>query len=206
MVLILSYQYFHAIQVKYLSVTTFKECVQAGFKVLTTYPEKCVMYNKEFINIVQKKMDTAGSVAKINVKDYLNGEYIIDGQQVSFINGKGTIEANGALRQSATSLEIAGEPFLYDINADNVQDTVFLIRTSGANIQRASYYLASSISLYDGFIGTNAVFVDTALLSSAFVYKNGEIHMGYTTELATSTLKERYFVFEGDILKQLSHK
>ena len=36
-VAIVSYQYFHSVQIKYLSVTTFKACVDAGFKVFS-YP------------------------------------------------------------------------------------------------------------------------------------------------------------------------
>jgi hypothetical protein len=68
------------------------------------------------------------------------------------------------------------------------------------------YYITSAIGLNNGYSGTNALFLDYNLKSSAFVYKNGEIVLGYTTSDATSTLIEKHFTFTDNTLKQITYK
>ncbi len=206
-VLVISYQYFHTVQTKYLAITSFKECVDAGFQVITTYPEKCISYGKSFVNPLQKKNDQKSlRVPFVENTDYKNQAYIIEGEQIRFTDGRGILPPNFVLKQATTSLRIADTPFLHDINNDGIQDTIFLIRTEDQIAKKSTYYLYSSVSLREGFYGSNALFRDFALIDAAFMYKNGEIVIGYTIEGASTTLKQKYFTFEDDILKQLSHK
>ncbi len=204
--LVISYQYFHNVQTKYLSITTFKECVDAGFSVQKSYPEKCVMSGKSFINPlqsesnkqIQKIKDTAVSV-------YKDLDYIFDGQKIQFKAGVGSFPGNTALRQSSSSFEILGSPFLYDINDDTILDSTFLVRETKYNQNRSLYYISSAISLKDGFTGLNAVYVDYAVATSTLLFKNGEIVLQYLTENQKTTRSEKYFTFEDGILKGLSH-
>jgi hypothetical protein len=92
------------------------------------------------------------------------------------------------------------------MNGDTVMDTIFLLHTLEKTKQRSSYYITASLSLHDGFYGTNALFLDYSLLETSFVYKNGELLVTYTTKDASTTMKQKYFVVENGILQQLSHK
>lgn len=206
--LVVSYQYFHNIQVKYLQVTSFKACVDAGFNVLTTYPEKCIMSGKSFINPLQKKADDSqGILSSLTSDDYKNQEYFIEGRSIQFLDGKGILPPNPILKQATTSLIFVEKIFLYDINDDTVKDTVFLIRTDNTKPQtKNSFYLSASISLNNGFSGTNGIFLDYSISNTTFVYKNGEIVIDYITEGASTTMKQKYFLLENDILKQVLHK
>lgn len=202
-VLGVSYQYFHMRQKAYLQVTSFASCVEAGYKVLATYPEQCVLYGKHFSNPLQQKSETnsatSSELSPIHYKDQL---YIIEGAQVYFHDGKGELPANPILKQSSSSLIITGEPFLYDINNDNIKDLIFLMHTDNKNTKK-TYYITSSLSLHKGFYGSNALFLDYDVNNSKFLYKNGEIVVSYTTGDTNVETKEKYFTLENDILKQL---
>lgn len=205
--LIGSYQYFHGVQVRYLAVTSFKECVDAGFHVLVTYPEKCVMSGKVFINPDQKKQKekvTASSTTKL--QSYEDLTYYLNGESIAFNHGIAILPANITLHRATTTLRILDKRLLQDINNDIREDDVFLLE-SDKNIQSSSsYFITAALRLYDGYTGTNSIYVDNNINDFAFVYKNGEIVLGYTTKNATTTLREKYFVFEDGLLQQVFHK
>lgn len=206
-VLIVSYQYFHKVQTKYLSITSFSDCLSAGYKVLATYPETCKVYGKTFVNPSQEKSVTTNSIQeKSNVVSYLNQSYIIEGEQVQLYNGAGYMSPNTILKQSTSSVRIVGEPYQYDINGDGKADTIFLIEKKGQGSLKDSYFLTASVSLHNGQYGVNALFLDYGVIGAAFAYKNNEIIAGYTTNAASTTLREKYYTFSNDILKQITHK
>jgi hypothetical protein len=113
--LIVSYQYFRNVQLRYLQITSFKECVAAGFRLRATYPEQCVMYGKVFINQDQKKDVVSRKVSPpstpIPPVDYKNQTYSINGEQVRFSNGKGELSPNQLLKQGTTTLVSGDETF-----------------------------------------------------------------------------------------------
>ncbi len=199
-VTIISYQYFHSFHVKYMSVTSFKACVEGGFKVTTSYPEKCVMPGKSFINPFQKEVVITTIATTTVLIDYKNLEYTIGNQRVLFVDGKSSIHTGSSF------YEIINKPLIYDINSDNKEDVVFLLKMLKDGDFKEVYYIASAIALNNGYIGSNTLYVDIDVLSSAFFYKNGEIVLGYTTKVAATTLKEKHFTFTGDILQQISYK
>ena len=53
--LIGSYFFFRQIQSDYLAINSFQSCVDAGYPVLTTYPEQCKIPGKTFTNEAQLK-------------------------------------------------------------------------------------------------------------------------------------------------------
>lgn len=205
---IVSYQYFHSVQVKYLSVTTFKECVEAGFRVTASYPEKCVMPGKIFINQLQNEststVEISGQVSLGN--DFKNLTYLINNEPLVFVDGKHVTTANQTLNQPSVTFEVTDKQLLHDINNDTKDDVVLLLKMSKSNSNQEVYYITSAIGLNNGYSGTNALFLDSNLKSSAFVYKNGEIVLGYTTRGATSTLVEKHFTFTDNTLKQITYK
>ena len=202
-VAIVSYQYFHAVQVKYLSVTTFKACVDGGFKVTLSYPEKCVMSGKSFTNPLQSvATSTTEATTLTSGSDFKNLTYTINNEQMAFVDGKYVTTIN----QMSSTFEITDKQLLHDINNDIKEDAVILLKRTKGGSDQEVYYIASAIGLNNGYSGTNALYVDTNLKSSLFVYKNGEIVLGYTTKEATSTLKEKRFIFTNNTLQQISHK
>ncbi len=202
---IFSYQYFHSVQVQYLSITSFQACVDAGYTVVPSYPEKCTMPGKFFINTLQNKATSSPLVASSTIVDYKNLTYLVDGQQVQLHNGEGTLTTINMLKQLSSTLKIVGEPFLYDINGDQKTDVVFFLDVSSNTTNPSAQYMSAAIQLHSGYSGANAVFIDRGVNSGAFVYKNGEIVLRYTT-LATTTIKEKYFMFKDDILIAIHHK
>jgi hypothetical protein len=207
-VAIVSYQYFHSVQVKYLSVTTFKACVEAGFKVTTSYPEKCVMPGKSFTNLLQNKASsTILAPGEVSLgMDFKNLTYTINNEPVMFINGKHITTPNQTFSQPIVTFEVTDKQLLHDINNDTKDDVVLLLKMSKSTSKQDVYYITSAIGLNNGYSGTNALFLDYNLKSSAFVYKNGEIVLGYTTSDATSTLIEKHFTFTDNTLKQITYK
>lgn len=205
-ILIVSYQYFHNVQIKYLSIKTFKECVDAGFSVQKSYPEKCSMPGKWFINPSQAKADNSPLETKSTLlTEYKNLSYLFDGQNIQFKDGFGLFPGNVSLRQSASSYEIVGSPFVYDVNNDTILDSTFLVRENKQKQSRSLFYVSSAVSLKDRYTGMNAAYVDYAVATSTFIFKNGEIVVRYTTESEKTTPKEKYFTIENGILKGLSH-
>ena len=204
--LAVSYQFFHARQKEYLGITTFTECVDGGYSVLPTYPETCVVYGKKFINPNQQPSHaTSTSTPVSDPLQYKNLSYMLDGEVIQFTNGQSELTLPNGDQAGAIQLTIMDTSFPYDLNNDGTVDYVILIRASNQNTARIAYFLSAAVTLKNGLSGVNALFLDYSLIDAAFVYKNGEIQIGYTTSEATSTLKQKYFILENDILKQLSH-
>jgi hypothetical protein len=165
------------------------------------------VYGKTFVNPTQEKAVVTDSVQeKSGVVAYMNQSYIIEGELVQFRNGVGQISPNTLLKQSTSTLRIVGEPYQYDINGDGMVDTLLLLEKKGQGSLKDSYFLTASVSLHNGQYGVNALFLDYGVIGAAFAYKNSEIIAGYTTNAASTTLREKYYTFTNDILKQISHK
>ena len=186
--------------------------MQAGYPKRSTYPEQCVMPGKIFTNQIQKKdtenhnLPSASTTKEFLSSYFRNLSYLLEGQLIILHDGEGELPSNRILKRATTSIEVIGDKFLFDINNDKIEDTVFIFHTVSKNIQKSSYYVASAMSLNTGYVGTNALYVGDDFLGNAFMYKNGEIIMGYTTKDATTTLKQKYFVYENNLLEEVIHK
>ncbi len=206
--LVVSYQFFHARQKAYIAVSSFKDCVDSGYQVTATYPEKCIAYGKTFINLSQKQSVSKNTIATQSsstpVKDYKNQAYNIDGEQVYFKDGVGILPENVAIHRATTTLITMDNPFMEDVNSDGINDTTLLIRTVPIENKKSAYYLTTLLSLNGSMFGINTLFLDYSLISAAYVYKNGELQIGYTTTDATTTIKQKKFILENNILKQLT--
>lgn len=163
------------------------------------------MHGKVFID--QRKGDDAPvETLKYPLDaEYKNLSYLFEGKKVTLSDGLGQLSRYSNLKNPTTTLISIGEPFLYDINSDSKKDVVFLLRTD--QDQRvsttSSYYIALAIALHTGYSGANMLYLDTSIQNPNFLYKNGEIVLEYVRESASTTPKERYFIFKDGILKQL---
>lgn len=202
--LIFSYQYFHAVQMNYLSVTTFSECKTAGYDVLNTYPEVCVMPSKRFVNPNQEKRTTATSdQAFPKTEYYKNQGYIIDGEYILFTDGISHATSSTMTSKNAPTFTIVGAPFYYDINNDSFVDNIIIIKKEGGLPNHSSYYLSSCIGLRDGCTGINAPFLDVSVEKQKFVYKNGHLVITYVANTSKQTTIQKIYGLENGILKEL---
>jgi hypothetical protein len=166
------------------------------------------MPGKSFVNPAQTETSTSSNKesSAIMSNDYRNISYSINDQQVLLTDGKSLVLGNTTFKKGTTTVDIFGKPFQFDINDDNKEDVVLLLKVTKNDTTQEAYYVTSAIALNTGYSGTNAIYLDSNLRSAAFLYKNGEIVLGYTTQEATSTLKEKYFTFSNNLLKQVIHK
>lgn len=198
---VMSYFYFSGVHSLYKSITSFDDCVASGFTVLTTYPEKCVLPGKVFINKNQQRSDAAPPVASEKKTDaYKNTTYTIGGQIVTLTDGKGILSLDIGSQKSTSSVDIVGDVLYFDVNGDTASDTVLLLSVSNQREQKR-FYLATAVALAKGFVGTNGVYLTTNIATSSLRFKNGEINLEYSMTGTTSPVR-RYFSLEKNLLKE----
>ena len=197
---VLSYLYFSTLSSKYGKILTFEDCIKGGGKLLTVYPEKCVIGRKSFVDLNQKEAESSLTSTSSQVSlatDFKNLSYIIDGQPLILHNGKGEVVFSTKKGKATSSvLALPGE-LEHDVNDDNATDTLFILRgTNPLDRQNDFYYLTGAIASRSGLTGVNMVYLGENLGSSTLTYKEGYI------TFSASTKKERYFILENTFLKE----
>ncbi len=201
--LIISYHYFHGIQKNYLAITSFDDCVKSGFTVTKSYPETCIAYRKMFTHPDQEKYTpTKEPLFLVTGEGYKELTYIIDGEPVRLYGGEGMLTKKTPQGVSTSSFKLFDKPFLHDINNDSIPDTVFVLQAYNSK-NKESYYISSAVSLREGYVGTNAVYIDSSINPFKITYKNGMINVLYTANNKASTTIEKRIVFEHAILKAI---
>ncbi len=84
--------YFYFIQKnkEYLAINTFQECVNAGYGIMETYPERCRAGAHIFINGDQKALDTPVTIAPVGKESLIKVDDIQENQLIKsplVING-----------------------------------------------------------------------------------------------------------------------
>ncbi len=200
--MIVSYVYFSAQQKKYNSITSFESCASKGFFVTTTYPEKCIIPGKIFVNETQKNQEVQEETSMTIENSFKNLSYMLDGEKILFYNGIGIISSQTPSKRNATTtLVITETQGSFDINADFSPDIVFLIKKNSGNAALDEYYIASAVTLNTGYSGVNILYLDTSIASSTIVYKDTIITVEY---LDSHTLrKSKRFIFRNGILEEV---
>lgn len=206
-----SYFYFSEMGRRYNSIESFQDCVDSGIMVTATYPEKCILPGKTFVNNKQENNKFKESEAEKHQttstqlnKDFHNLSYNVNGRLVQFNEGAATSLSNNELRGTPTRLEIRADPFYFDVNDDKIVDAVFLIKEEDVYQKEANYYLAVAIALNEGFAGLNAVYIGRTITTTTLAYNNGTINLVYY-ETSSSTKRQKKFVVKGNILRELSN-
>ncbi len=198
-ILILSsgYAYFYSQQKKHESIISFSDCVAAGYPKTESYPEECRVPGKKFVNPNQEASIAVATSTPSN--DFKNLSYIIDGQNINFKEGRGILGPNKLLTRGTTTLEYIDVSLVEDINNDFVPDTTFIVVSMSNN--PSSYYIVTSISLYKGYTGANALYVGSNLASTTLSYKDNKIVLEYSKNFSGKERFSQSFIFEDDILK-----
>ncbi len=200
---VVGYTYFLHKQKEYLAITSYDDCVTSGYEVTTTFPETCSMPGKKFFNPRQKASPPQTSlVVPMSKNDFENMTYVLEGENVTFKNGVGEILSDPLLKRSTTTLTVTGAPLLFDINEDTATDTVVLLKTLAKDPgTMPSYYITASVSLHTGYTGVNMIYLGDDVASPSLVYKNGGIHLTYTS-IRTKKEEMRDFIFDASLLKE----
>lgn len=174
------YFFFKQIQSEYLAITSFQNCVDAGYPVLTTYPEQCKIPGKTFTNEAQLKesdvKETPSTVSEKNMNPK-NTSYDIEGDHVLLQNG----EWRSTPLSSSTNkiVKYFGNELRIDINADGKEDTVFLL-TENSGGSGTFYYVVAALNSDGGYTGTNGVLLGDRIAPQTTEFKNAEIVVNYT--------------------------
>lgn len=211
-VLPISFTYFNATQKEYRKINSFDDCVQAGVAVVPTYPETCRVPGKVFTNPKQKVTtqnfnDATNSETTIHdVSDPRNNTYFIDGQQVSLHNGIGILPPN-SINRPTTTINVSNGFAQFDLNKDLVKDKVFLLVLTTEDEKKESFYLATLLSLYKGYIGSNALFLGTDISSTTISFKDDMLKVVYNQKNESGTVAQikKYFILKDELIQEVKH-
>lgn len=185
--------FFKHAQEDYLSITTFEDCVRAGYEVLTTYPEQCKMPGRTFTNTqqIEETLETVATSTETVRKNSSpkNSSYTLDGNVVSLVDG----ESISTTTPSSSSLETAkyyGNELRIDLNEDGTSDSAFLLTytTSGTGF---FYYLVVALNKKDTYTGINGILLGDRIEPLSTEFKNGEIVVTYFDRLPTEPMVKK---------------
>ncbi|MBI3337533.1 MAG: dienelactone hydrolase family protein [Candidatus Staskawiczbacteria bacterium] len=110
-------------------------------------------------------------------KGYKDSTYIIDGRQVTLVNGFSEIEsAPGSASKIIT--KYFGNEAEGDLNNDGISDIVFLLTQEGGG-SGTFYYIVAGIKTGDGYQGTNGILLGDRIAPQTTELNNGEIVVNY---------------------------
>lgn len=183
--LIGAYIFFKKAQGEYSAITTFEQCIEAGYPVLPSYPEECKIPGKIFTNLQQTEhiqpIEVATDTPQAPISDYKNTSYTIDGQRVLLKEGYSTTEQNSMLEGTGTpvvTVSIFGKEIVTDFDQNTFTDTASILK-SESSATSTYYYIAMALSDGTSVSGTNAIFIGDRITPLTSVYKDGEIVISY---------------------------
>lgn len=185
----LAYLYFSSIQKKHSSIQSFKECVDAGYPILETYPEQCKIPGKSFINPDQKKETSLPE--KESGLPFLNLTYLMNGSPIVI-----TSSVTGGATTS--SLEYDNNFYRDFLSQDTLEDTLFIAKRISEG--KSSYYIFLALGLYNkGVAPANGILLGDGKPLTISKDKDGVILVTVAcTSKITCTKK---FLVKNDILE-----
>lgn len=206
-----SYLFFRQVQKEYTSITTFEECVSAGYTVLPTYPEQCKIPGKIFTNNSQvATTDTVASTTQHKNINPKNTTYDIEGQTVTLENGKAVLTSDQTEDfSSTTTVQYFGNELRVDIDGDTKEDAAFIVTSTGAG-SGTFYYLVVALAKNEGYSGTNGILLGDRIAPQTTEWRNGEIVINYADRkpgepmiTKPSVGVSRYFKINNDTLVEI---
>ncbi len=207
-----TYIFFTQIEKEYLAIKTFQDCVDAGYPVLTTYPEQCKIPGKVFTNTIQVAEKETQEVPVITSPEKnmnpKNASYDIEGQIVQLSNGTAVTTSSSSVSNSQT-VKYFGNELRLDVNGDGKEDTALLLTTTTSGTG-TFYYLVVALNKDGGYIGTNGVFLGDRIAPQSTEFKNGEIVVNYAERKPEESMStkpsiavSRYFKITDDTLVEI---
>jgi hypothetical protein len=205
-----SYLFFKQIQKEYVAITTFEECVDAGYPVLTTYPEQCKIPGKIFTNLNQTKETDNKEVVIATPEKNMNPKntsYDIEGERITLQNGVSIVV--NSLSLAKETIKYFGKELRLDVNGDGKEDTAFLLTltTEGTG---TFYYLVVALNKDGGYVGTNGALLGDRIVPQTTEFRNGEIVVTYLDRkpdepvtAKPTVVTPKYFKIENDTLVEI---
>jgi len=109
--------------------------------------------------------------------DPQNATYIIEGEEITLINGKAEKEIVPG-SASKTITQYFGNEAKADFNSDDIEDVAFLL-TQDSGGSGTFYYVAVALSSKNGYNGTNAILLGDRIAPQTTEFRNGEIIVNY---------------------------
>jgi hypothetical protein len=203
-----SYFYFTTLHQRYSNISSYSDCVKAGFPRLLTYPETCKMPGKTFTNESQKilssenlsknTLDQLSSIHASSTDDlYKNMDYYFAGQKLKIKDGVGSLLDVSKGKQNNITFNTFSEPYYFDINGDTATDTVFLLKTSLAS--KDYYYITCLISLHTGFSGIGVQFLDESIQNVTISSQENVLLISYSKSGSKSSYLKKYRLLDGSL-------
>lgn len=185
---LLTYPYFASLEKQHSSIRTFKECVDAGYSILETYPEQCKMPGKSFTNPDQVK-ETSSPKEEIE-SPFLNHSYLVNGTPVYVTTST----------DATTTSSLHYDNLLYKavVSQDTLEDTLFIAKKTSEG--KELYYIFLALGLYNGSVApANGIFLGEEKPLS--VARSNEGHILVTLKCSSTTVCTKKFVVKNDILE-----
>ena len=109
--------------------------------------------------------------------DPQNATYIIEGEEITLINGKAEKEIVPG-SASKTITQYFGNEAKADFNSDGIEDVAFLLAQDNGG-SGTFYYVAAALGSKNGYNGTNAILLGDRIAPQTTEFRNGEIIVNY---------------------------
>lgn len=110
----------------------------------------------------------------VQVSDYKNIAYIIDGQSIKLIDGHYEMEAvSGSASKIVT--QYFGNDFKTDLDGDGIEDIVFLV-TQDRGGSGSFYYVVAAIKTTDGYVGSDGYLLGDRIAPQNIVVSQNPTH------------------------------
>ncbi|MBP6948657.1 MAG: hypothetical protein KBC41_03470 [Candidatus Pacebacteria bacterium] len=168
------YTFFSHVEKEYESITTFKECVEAGYPILEKYPEECKIPGKVFVNGEQIKEDTQKEVPMLTEvhMNPKNTSYTIEGKEIYLKDGE-FLDTDYAFLYFGKELRL-------DLDGNTKEDSAFILTASSTSSSEVLYYLVVALSKDGDYRGTNGVLLGENITPISTEFKNNAIFVTYT--------------------------
>ncbi|HEY9087561.1 MAG TPA: META domain-containing protein [Anaerolineaceae bacterium] len=135
-------------------------------------------------------------------------DVIVEGTPVTLVNGYSEVE--GAVGAGKTITQVFGNVAAGDLNADGLEDAVFVL-TQSTGGSGTFYYVAATLQTAAGYAGTNAVYLGDRIAVQSTSIAAGSITVNYADRkpeepfAAAPTVKQtRVFKIEGGKLVEMN--
>lgn len=190
LVLLITYFFFKKMEHEYNSITTYEECLEAGYEMIGTYPEQCKIPGKTFVNTAQEGSVDIIATSSTATKNYKNGTYTLEGKDITLKNGVAIVEI---LPQSSSTetIKYFGNEVRGDFDANGTEDIAFLL-TKDSGGSGTFFYLTVALLSTDGlYTGTNGALLGDRIAPQTTELKNGSIIVNYADRAPSDPMTKR---------------
>jgi hypothetical protein len=213
--LIIAFVYFQWKQKQYDAIQTFEQCVNAGYKLLPTYPETCKVPGKVLTNLAQIKQLAATTTPPILLQeDYKNTRYIIDSKVLVLSDGRGSMTLGDStttipFRYFGDEVSFVSTTTLENGTSTRATSTVFLL-TADTEIGSQIFFIALAIPSIksDNQTGSNALFIGEGISPQTVEHRKNKVIVNYGEKPVGKkpmAMKSKYYEITDNQLVEVPH-